>query len=104
MPERVSSFTYKHILDHVYGKPVGWKAHRLSIAGRTTLVKSATSSILVYTMQATDLPISVCNAINKCNRDFIWGDIEHKKKVYLVNWNKVWKPKATGGLGVQSLK
>lgn len=101
---RISSYTYKHVLDRVYGKLARWKAHTLSLAGCITLIKSVTSSILVYAMQTAELPKSVCNAIDKSNKAFLWSDTKQKRGVRLVNWNEVCKPKKAGRLEIRSMK
>ena len=52
-------------------------------------------------MQTMALPKTVCNTLDKMNRDFIWGDTNTSKKVHLVNWNTLCKPKNLGGLGLR---
>lgn len=34
----------------------------------------------------------------------LWGTTETKKKLHLISWEKITKPKANGGLGLQSAK
>ena len=34
----------------------------------------------------------------------MWGTTETKKKLHLISWEKITKPKANGGLGLQSAK
>lgn len=69
-----------------------------------TLIKSVTSSLLVYTMHTIELPRFICNEIDKYNRSFLWGDIKHKKKMHLVNWNQCCKWKDIEGLGIKSTR
>ena len=38
------------------------------------------------------------------NRNFLWGTSEAAKKIHLVGWQKVTKPKDEGGLGLQTAK
>ncbi|CAL1413103.1 unnamed protein product [Linum trigynum] len=52
-------------------------------------------------MQATFLPVSVCEAIDRKIRSFVWGSQEGKKKVHLVSWETLCKPKSQGGLGLR---
>lgn len=47
---KVTSSTYKLVMDTVYTRLAGWKAQNLSLAGQITLVKSVLSSTLVCTM------------------------------------------------------
>lgn len=51
--QRVTKATYYHILEKVQARLAGWKTDQLSLAGRTLLIQSVTSSIPLYTMQTT---------------------------------------------------
>ena len=46
----------------------------------------------------------IINCVDKLNRDFLWGSTENKKKIHMVNWKKVTKPKKDEGLGLQAAK
>lgn len=45
--------------------------------------------------------MGVCNDIDKLCRDFLWGDMEDRKKVHPVNWTEVCTPRDKGGLGLR---
>lgn len=45
------------------------------------------------------MPIGVANSMEKLFKRFLWGDQEGKRKVHLVAWSEVTKPKHKGGLG-----
>lgn len=79
----------------------GWKNKTLSMAGRLTLIQAVNASIPIYAMQTAKLHVSICSSLDKLNRDFIWGNCDDKKKIHLVNWNTVYKPKISGGLGLK---
>ncbi|KAK4566291.1 hypothetical protein RGQ29_002508 [Quercus rubra] len=57
-----------------------------------------------YVMQGCVLPSRVLNGLDRINRNFIRGSTEEEKRMHLVNWGKVTKPKAKGGLGLQEAK
>ncbi|KAK9278664.1 hypothetical protein L1049_028238 [Liquidambar formosana] len=98
---RKSKAEYKFIEDKAKCKLAGWKASLLSMAGRTTLVKSVLAAIPNYYMQTTALPVSICNSLDKMTRDFIWGSTTDHRKVHLVGWDTVTKPRNLGGLGIR---
>lgn len=36
--------------------------------------------------------------------DFLWGSMSEKKRMHLVGWNEIVKPKEEGGLGIQAAR
>ena len=72
------------------------------------LVKSVLDSLLVYWMSLHFIPSSICNKLEKIRRDFQWGQVEGKegtqKKLHLVDWTNVCKPRYQGGLGLTPIK
>lgn len=99
-----SSQDFDFVIDRVQAKLQGWKASFLSMAGRVLLTQSVTSAILAYVMQGCVLPSRVLNCLDRLNHDFIWGSSMEKKKMHLISWEKITKPKNRGGLGIQSAK
>ncbi|KAL8170556.1 hypothetical protein V2J09_022360 [Rumex salicifolius] len=81
-------YTYHHQYD----------GSRVSLAGRITLAKSVFFSMPVNSMGV--LPFS----IDAITRSFIWGSSKSARKMHLVNWEDVTKPKKVGGLGVKRMK
>ncbi|GLT97162.1 hypothetical protein SLE2022_147430 [Rubroshorea leprosula] len=73
------------------------------MAGRRVLVQSVTSAIPTYTMQSILLPDYVCAAIDRLNRNFLWGS-DVANRPHLVNWHSVCLPRTQGGLGIRSAK
>ena len=55
-------------------------------------------------MQCSILPPKIVKCVDKLNRDFLWGSTKNNKKIHMVSWKKVTKPKKDGGLGLQAAK
>lgn len=91
--KRSSKKHYKYLIEKVQGRLAGWKSNSLMLAGRATLIQASSATIPSYIMQTVDLPSSVCDKIDRINRNFLWGDSPIKKKIHLVNWNSVCKSK-----------
>ncbi|KAL2898047.1 hypothetical protein RDABS01_039829, partial [Bienertia sinuspersici] len=57
-----------------------------------------------YSMQSSKIPKTVCDDIDRRTRRFIWGGDEEKRKVHLLSWDTVQKPRALGGIGIKSAR
>ncbi|EEF35400.1 conserved hypothetical protein [Ricinus communis] len=93
--------TFASMLKRVRNKLSGSKADQLSLAERVTFTQSVIQSIPMYTMQTMKLSVSTCDEIDLLVRNFIWGSSDAKKKLHLVNWNKIYHQKNYGGLGLK---
>ncbi|KAK4482042.1 hypothetical protein RD792_012965 [Penstemon davidsonii] len=102
--ERVSPRLFRGVVDRVAKRLSAWKAKLLSLAGRTTLIKSVTSSIPNHVMQSAWLPETTCAQLDKLNRNFLWSSDITQRKLHLVGWNKVTKHKDFGGLGIKQAR
>ena len=93
---------FDFVIDRVKDKLVGWKARTLSLAGHCTFIQAVTTAIPTHIMQCAMLPGKVCKELDKMNRNFLWGDSIEKKKLHLINWETVSRPKDEGGLGIKN--
>lgn len=55
-------------------------------------------------MHVEKLPKSVCDKIERVQRDFLWGEGEGSRKAHLLNWNGICRPKDRGGLGFRHVE
>ncbi|XP_057513881.1 uncharacterized protein LOC130795689 [Actinidia eriantha] len=46
---------------------------------------------------------SIIQQVEKCNRTFLWGGTEDRRKIYLVAWKDICCPNSDGGLGLHDL-
>ncbi|CAL1399429.1 unnamed protein product [Linum trigynum] len=101
---RLNNNTFKYILEKMDNKLTTWKAKTLSLAGRVTLATSVLNSLPSYAMQSSVLPATICEAIDKKIKGFIWGSQEGVRKAHLISWETICKPKSQGGLGLRSAR
>lgn len=55
-------------------------------------------------MQTAKLPRTICDEIDKKARRFVWGGDEEKRKIYLLSWECLQKPRDQGGLAIRSAR
>ena len=85
-----------------------WKGRSLNKAGRLVMLKSSLNNISLYWTNTSLIPVGILKEIDFIRRNFFWGkgnlQENHKKKMHLLCWDAICKPKWKGGLGVQSLQ
>ncbi|XVE72950.1 hypothetical protein DITRI_Ditri11bG0078600 [Diplodiscus trichospermus] len=96
--------SFHYILDKIKKKLSGWMASTLTFAGRITLVKSVLNTIPFFVMQTLKMPVALCQEIDKICRCFIWGHDGDTRKVHLVSWDTLCRPKEFGGLGIRQMR
>lgn len=96
--------TFKFVVEKVKQRLSNWKARTLSFAGRVTLAKSVVQAMPTYAMQSSMIPKTTCDEVDTLCKSFIWGDEDNHRKIHLVNWEKMLKPKVEGGLGMRSTR
>ena len=101
---RVTKSMHRYIVERMEQRLANWKQNVLSLAGRRTLIQSVTSSMPIYTMQSMILPASICDEIDRVNRNFLWGSTSEKRKMHHVKWSTVCLSKANGGLGLRTAR
>ena len=91
------------VVERVERKFSIWKRKYLSFGGRITLIKSSLSNIPVYYLSLYNMPKKVCETLDRLRRDFLWEGNYDKRKIRLMKWREVIKPKRYGGLGLGDL-
>ncbi|XVF39217.1 hypothetical protein PTKIN_Ptkin01aG0017800 [Pterospermum kingtungense] len=81
----------------------GWKANKLSLSGRVTLIKSVLANLPNYYMSLFQMPASIKEKLDRIQRRFLCGSSQDTRKIHWVDWNAVCNDKAFGGLGMVDL-
>uniref|UniRef100_A0A803Q9F4 Reverse transcriptase domain-containing protein n=1 Tax=Cannabis sativa TaxID=3483 RepID=A0A803Q9F4_CANSA len=90
---------FKFLRDKILQRIEGWKFRFLSLAGRTTLVKSVASSIPIYTMSTCRIPLGTCRELDSLIRKFWWtGGNDKQRYMALTSWDKLCHPLVNGSL------
>jgi hypothetical protein len=94
---------FQYIIDQASTKLSITKANQLSFAGRVALAKSVIEAVPIYPMMSSKIPKSCLDEIQMMQRQFIWGDMEQKRRFHAVGWDKISVPKWLRGLGLRKL-
>lgn len=67
-----------------------------------TPTKSTLADIPIYYLSMLTMPVSVDKKLDFIQQRFLWGEIDGKRKYYLLIWDKVEQPIQFGGLSLIS--
>ncbi|KAI0504504.1 hypothetical protein KFK09_015456 [Dendrobium nobile] len=96
---------YLPLMDSLNRKFNGWKANLLSFAGRLQYLKFTIQNTIAYWIRGSILPKAVYKVYKKLSSRFLFfGDVYSAKKLHMLSWDKICKPKAKGGLGIPSIQ
>lgn len=89
-------------------KLADWKKDSLNQAGRLSLINSTINNLPTYWFSLHKVPVGINHKLEAIRRDFFWGSPAEKegsnRKMCMVAWNQVCRPKKSGGLGLISFK
>ncbi|KAH9661422.1 reverse transcriptase domain-containing protein [Citrus sinensis] len=105
-PQQTSFVPDRHITENIViaqERLSRWAAKHLSLAGTVTLAQSVLQAIPIYAMQTTYLLSSVRIKIDQLCRRFIWSGAGSQRKLSLVSWDNICRPKSNRGLGFKDM-
>lgn len=80
-----------------------WKDKWLLKVRKSIKIRSILFAILTYPLSCLPLPKHLLHKFKAKLRNFLWNDCEESKKLALLKWDKICKPKELGGLGIKNL-
>ncbi|GAA0186292.1 reverse transcriptase [Lithospermum erythrorhizon] len=96
-------FLFDELVEKIRRKIGDWQVHKLSYAGRLTLIRDVLYAYPIYFMQSIQIPKFVLNRIEKLFNRFLWSASDHSNGIRWCSWNKVCMLFEEGGLSVRSL-
>lgn len=105
MMDRSKTTTLGYIKDKVRNKLQNWDGRWFSQAGKEILVKAVLQAVPTYTMSVFLLPVKTIQKLEKMFSKFWWGsNANGTKKIHWMNWSKLCRHKAVGGMGFRDLR
>lgn len=68
-----------------------------------TRIRSTLNTFPNHIMKYIFIPKNILSHLNRYQRNFLYGTTAQKRKLHLIKWNKVTRPKSEGGLGIEQL-
>ena len=96
------------VLEYLFFLELDWgrllnRGCLLNMAGQISLAHSFLVSFPLYTMASVTLPALISDKIDRATWAFIWGSWEGARKMHLVSWQEVSKPRDCGWLGIRRM-
>lgn len=66
-----------------------------------TLAKSVINTMDVFQKQVQKMPSRVLKELDRAVRHCVWGDTTEHRKIHLINWEILCRPKERGGFGLK---
>ncbi|XP_012842530.1 PREDICTED: uncharacterized protein LOC105962752 [Erythranthe guttata] len=99
---RTKAEFFEYLVTQIRGKLQGWKGKFLSFAGKITLLKAVLSSIPIYSLACSKVPISVITRLEQLMAAFLWSS-GGASRTHWVKWKTICTPVEDGGLGIRPL-
>jgi hypothetical protein len=91
--------SWEHLLSSFSKNLSSWTYRALNLPSRLTLLQAILQALPIYSFSALAAPKFVLTTIKSLQRNFIWKGLNTGKKIALVSWDKLCRPKEQGGLG-----
>ena len=81
-----------------------WKDKWLTKAGKSIKIRYILSAIRTYPLSCLPPSKHLLLKFETKLRNFLWNNCEEEKKLALIKWENICKPKDLGGLGIKNLQ
>jgi ribonuclease HI len=93
--------SWEHLLSSFSKRLSSWTFRALNLPSRLILLKAILQALPIYVFSALAAPKFILTTIKSLQRNFIWQGLNKEKKIALVSWDKLCRPKEQGGLGLR---
>jgi hypothetical protein len=93
--------SWEQLLSSFSKKLSSWTLRSLNLPSRLILLRAVLQALPTYIFSVMTTPTFVLTTIKNLQRKFLWQGINTEKKIALVSWAKICRPKVQGGLGLR---
>lgn len=107
VPEVIGRSTVKafsYLKERLSQKVSGWHAKTLSQGGKEIMIKVVGAALPAHAMSVYKLPKTLIASLHSIMASFWWSNMEYKRKIHWMSWDKLCLPKELGGLGFRDLE
>ncbi|XP_074266072.1 uncharacterized protein LOC141588533 [Silene latifolia] len=90
------------LVEKICSRINGYGARKFSYEGQVVWCEAVLSSLHSYWASMFVLPKGIINRIEATCRNFLWDSSAEYRRVPLVAWDKICRPKEEGGLGLKN--
>ncbi|XP_018474039.1 uncharacterized protein LOC108845308 [Raphanus sativus] len=94
---KVQAFSY--LKERMSKKISGWHAKTLSQGGKEVLLKVVAAALPIHAMSVYKIPKTVISSLHSIMASFWWSNVEYKRRIHWLSWDKFCLPKENGGMG-----
>ncbi|XP_007010931.2 PREDICTED: uncharacterized protein LOC18587173 [Theobroma cacao] len=80
-----SLHAWQPVIDKLEARLSCWKARKLSMGGRITILNSVLSSLPIYFTSLFHIPARVRDKLERLQRRFLWSGSSPSRKIHLAN-------------------
>ena len=99
---KVKAFTY--LKDRMAKKVSGWHAKTISQGGTEVLIKAVGAALPIHAMSVYKIPKMVISGLHSIMASFWWSNVEYKRRIHWMSWEKLCMSKEDGGMGFRDLE
>jgi hypothetical protein len=93
--------SWEHLLSSFSKRLSSWTFRALNLPNHLILLKAVLQALPIYVFSVLAAPRFVLNTIKSLQRNFLWQGLNKERKIALVSWEKICRPKEQGGLGIR---
>lgn len=86
------------------GRLESWYLRKISQGGKEILLKLTAAALPVFPMSCFKILKGIISKLESIMARFCWSSDAHQRKIHWIVWDKLFLPKALGGIGFKDME